>query len=70
VSQTTFVCSKCKEVVRNSWEQIERRIEYRLKANNGRHRVLLDCLLCIKCADAEVDAVRKGDSSGEQSALF
>lgn len=55
---STFICAACKTVVRNPYDRMEERVEYRRVHDHGRHAVILKRHLCRECADAEVAVVR------------
>lgn len=66
---STFVCARCKEVIRNLYDRFEERTEYRRVSDQGRYAVLLKRHLCRTCVDAEIAIVRP-PSGYSQDALL
>ncbi|MDA8040136.1 MAG: hypothetical protein M0Z69_13490 [Actinomycetota bacterium] len=69
---STWVCERCGEIVRNAYEQVERRVEYRRVAKLARLRTWAVERLCITCAldDFERHDHPHGRSEIAQEALF
>jgi hypothetical protein len=53
-----FVCARCKQLITDPFQRMERRIEFRSHRDQSRYRVLKDIDICRECVDAEVGEVR------------
>lgn len=68
---SAWVCSVCGEVIRQAWDRLERRVEYRRIRDRSSYRIVKTGDICQACADKEVEELRPtSPSPGEQGALL
>lgn len=60
-----FVCEVCREVIRNPWDRLEKRIEFRRISDQGRYRTNIIGRYCITCAEDELGSKSTGPHLGQ-----
>lgn len=70
MTTAAWFCGGCGEIIRNPYERIEKRIEYRTIKGQARYAVILVGHLCKACADTEVDALRGAGDPADQGSLL
>lgn len=49
----TWICASCQEPIRNPYDRLEKRLEYRMVKTQGRYRTRVIAHMCKACVDAE-----------------